>query len=136
MAFGDDPAMERFRSEYFEERDGQMFLKMPHFKGPPMPISYELYLEFSARQETVNQIAKAIGIMCMMSGILFGSYRWLASDDLLQIFIFTGAGVVVAMFASVAIGILGSSPMGKIYGTWVKAQKAQEAARADIDHLF
>lgn len=136
MAFGDDPVMERFRSEYFEEKDGQMFLKMPHFNGPPMPISYELYLEFAARQETASRIATAVGVVCIISGLLFGAYRWLASDDLWQIFIFTGAGIVVAMFASVGIGILGTSPMSRIYGGWLKAQNSPRSARADTDHLF
>ncbi|WP_285710624.1 hypothetical protein [Erythrobacter oryzae] len=113
-----------------------MFLKMPYMKGPPMPISYELYCEFAARQETSSQIAKAAGIVCMMCGILFGAYRWLASGDLWPFFVFAGAGVVAALIASIVIGSVGTSPMGNINGSWLKAQKSPRSARADTDQLF
>jgi hypothetical protein len=136
MAFGDDPANERFLSEFFEEKDGQFFLRPPKGAQALMPISYELYLKLVDAHETEGRIVKAVAIVCMMSGMLFGAYRWLVSDDLLQIFVFSGAGFVAALFGGLAIAVHGAARLGRIYIAWAKAQHLTRSASPGDDDLF
>lgn len=136
MAFGDDPANARFLSEYFEEKDGQFFLRPPKGAQALMPISYELYLELVDAHEREGRIAKALVMMCLMSGWLYGAYRWILSDDLLQILVFTGIGVLSAMIGAFAVAMWGARRLARIYLDWAKVSANAKAPRADTDHLF
>jgi len=136
MAFGSDPANERFLSEYFEEQDGQYFLRPPKGAQALMPISYELYLELVDAHEREGQIAKAFVIMCLMSGWIYGAYRWILSDDLLQILVFTGIGVLAAMVSAFAVAMHGARRLARIYLGWAKLSANAKAPRGEADHLF
>ncbi len=136
MAFGDDPANERFLSEYFEEKDGQFFLRPPKGAQALMPISYELYLELVDAHEREGRIAKTLVIMCLMAGWLYGAYRWIVSDDLLQILVFTGIGILAAMIGAFAVAMHGAKRLAGIYIGWAKASANPKASRAELDHLF
>lgn len=139
MAFGNDPVMERFRSDFFEERDGQMFLKGPQVEGDPMPampVSYELYLELTNAHETNWLIGKAMLIIFVMCGLLFGAYRWLASDQYIQVFGFAGLGFLAGLGGSFLLAMRVPDRIGRLHGAWLKAQKLPRSARASTDDLF
>lgn len=136
MAFGSNPESDRFRSDYIEEKDGQLFLRPPKGAQALMPISYELYLELADAHAREGRIAKALAIVCLMSGWLYGAYRWLLSDDLLQILVFTGVGILASLVGGFAVAMHGARRLGRIYINWAMAQTATQSARARIDELF
>jgi hypothetical protein len=136
MAFGSDPANERFLNEYFEEKDGEFFLRPPKGADALMPISYELYRKLVDAHETEGRIVKAAAIVCMMSGILFGAYRWLVSDDLLQLFLFAGAGVVAALIGGLVVAMHGARRLGRIYIAWAKQRHLTRSVSPSDDDLF
>lgn len=136
MAYGGDPESEQFRRNYFEEIEGQLFLKPPKGAEASMPISYEFYLELLDTHETELRITQALMIMCTIAGFLYGAYRWAVSGDLLLIPVFAGVGIVAGLIGGVFVAMHGAMRMSRIYLAWARTQAAVRSTRASDDALF
>jgi hypothetical protein len=101
-----------------------------------MPISCELYLELVDAHARKGRIAKGLVMVCLMAGWLDGAYRWILSDDLLQILVFTGIGVLAAMIGAFAVAMPGARRLARIHIGWAKSPANAKASGAELDHLF
>lgn len=136
MAFGSNAVIERFCSDFFEEQDGQMFLRPPKGKEHSVPISNELYLELVDAHETDLRIATVLAFVCIICGLLFGAYRWLAMDDLLQVFLFAGLGFVACQIGNFVMSMRAPLRMGLIYQARLKLSSTNRSKAASTDDLF